>query len=137
MFKKVLVIRKSCLTGKIVWVYYGLNKKAAYVAYCRACKLEIKKQNNWEETSEKRKRRILKLLNDCLAEIPITTPLTKEQTEMARELRTIAEEDIACHREFYNHIMEERKRRTEDRKIREEMRKREHDKTKNDSISRQ
>ena len=128
MYKKVLVIRRSCLTGKIVWVYYGLNKKAAYVAYCRACKEEIKRQRNWEETSEQRKRRILKMLNDCLAEIPITTPLTQDQAAKARELRAIAKEDIACHREFYNHIMEERRRRKEDAKIRTEMRQRQQSK---------
>lgn len=127
MNKKVLIIRKSCLTGKIVWIYSGVSRKAGYVAYHRACEAEIKRTRKYAETSEQRKRRILKMLNDCLAEIPITVPLTKEQTEAARELRSIAKEDIACHREFYEHIIEERRRRKEDKTIREKMKERSRD----------
>lgn len=119
---KILVVRKSCLTGKVVWLYWGSSQGAARWAYHHACEEEIKRVNNWGERAEARRRNILKLLDECLSYIPITEALTPEQAEAARRLRNLSKEDIACHREFYEHIMEERRRREEDREIRKKMR---------------
>ena len=121
----VLVIRKSCLTGKVVWIYWGPTRKAANVAYHRACKEELKRINHWKERADIRRRNILNILNECLADIPVTEALTPEQAEAARQLRNLSKEDIACHREFYEHIIEEQRRRAEDKKIRQQMRERE------------
>lgn len=117
----VLVIRKSCLTDKVVWIYWGPTRRSANVAYHRACKKEIKRVNNWGQRAEQRRREILNVLNECLADIPITEALTPQQAESARQLRNLSKEDIACHREFYEHIMEERRRREEDKRIRRQM----------------
>ena len=120
----VIVIRRSCLTGKVVWLYRGPSKSAAHVAYHRACKAEIQRVRHWGETAAKRRSNIMRLLNECLDEIPITATLTPQQIEWSRMLRSISKEDIACHREFYDHIIEERRRRDEANKIRQQMRER-------------
>lgn len=64
------------------------------------------------------------LLSECLAETPITSALTPLQIAASKQLRAISKEDIACHKEFYEHIIEERRRRNEDRSIRQDMKKR-------------
>ena len=55
----------------------------------------------------------------------LTSELTPEQKQAAKELQAMAKKEPPCDREFYNHIMEERRRRKEDREIRRKMRERE------------
>ena len=119
---KLLVIRRSCLTGKVVWVYRCSSKGAARVAYHRACRNEVKRMRHWGETAAQRRANIMKVLNECLADIPLDSALSNAQKAAARRLQAISKEDIACHREFYEHIIEERRRRAEDKEIRKQMR---------------
>lgn len=116
--RPVIVIRRSCLTGKVVWVYKGPNKRAANTAYCRACKREVERVRHWGETAAERRANILRVLNDYLADIPLNAKLSPEQKAAVKKLQQLSKEDIACHREFYEHIMEERRRRREDQNIR-------------------
>lgn len=124
MPKRVIVIRKSCLTGKVVWVYKGSSRHAASTAYWRACQREVERVRHWGETAAQRRARIMQLLNECLEDLPITADMPPKQKAAVRQLLRLSKEDIACHREFYEHIMEERRRRTEDAKIRKQMRER-------------
>ncbi len=130
----VIVIRKSCLTGKVVWIYKGKNRHAARTAYYRACREEARRTRKEKETKAQRRKNILKVLEDCLDEIPITEALTPKQVEAARQMRNISNEDIGSHREFFEHIMEERRRRKQDMKIRQQMKLRNNNNNTNEKI---
>ncbi len=119
----ITIIRKSCLTGKAVWIYRGPSKNAARIAYWRACKKEIDRVKHWGNVVAQQCSNAARFLADCMAEIPINAELTPEQAEAARKLQSIAKREKECYRDFYEHIMEERRRREEDkeyyRKLRE------------------
>jgi len=121
----ITVICKSCLTGKVVWIYRGPSRGAARVAYWRACKAEIERVRNWGETVARRRESIANTLKAILGGLPKNTELTPQQAEAARQLEAIGNSDVPCYREFYDHIMEERRRRAEDQEIRRKMRLRE------------
>lgn len=118
----VLVVRKSRLTGSPVWMWYGTSKLAANKAYCCARKSEIRRVRTWAKTEEQVRRRILSIASECLADIPVTTALTRQQSDAVRRLRAIAAEAIPCDRAFYEHILAENRFRRESAKIREQMR---------------
>lgn len=120
----VTILRKSCLTGKVVWIYRGPSKNAARVAYHRACKHELERMKHWSERVARRMTNIARLLSDCMSEIPINADLTPEQKEAAKQLLKLSKENADCHREFYEHVVEERRRRKEADAIRQEMRRR-------------
>lgn len=118
-------IVRSCLTGNVVWVYRGLSENASRTAYWRACQKEIERVRNWAERVARRKDSVEAVLSSCSAGMPIDAVLTVEQREAARELQAVIRKGCDCHSEFYDHIMELRRRRQEDREIRRRMR--EHD----------
>lgn len=120
----VTVIRYSCLTGQAVWLYQGPSKQAARAAYRRACEREIKRVRLWRKMIEARKANIMHVIETCMADKPIITGMTPEQKVAAKKLLAMAKEECPCQREFYNHIMEERRRRENDRLLRERMRSR-------------
>ena len=119
------IILKSCLTGKVVWIYQGPSEGAARVAYWRACKKEIERVKNWSRTVAERRRAIGQMISDFTANIPLTAEMTDVQREALRKLQNIRKAPYPCDREFYNHIMELRRRRAEDSEIRRQMRERE------------
>jgi hypothetical protein len=121
----VTVIRRSCITGKALWIYQGPSKNAAKVAYHRAVKKEIERVKNYKKELEARKAAVLRILNNCMAALPIGTELTPRQKAAAKTLLAISNEKVPCYMEFYDHIMESRRRREEDRRIRQQMRERE------------
>ena len=122
--KAYTVIRRSCLTGEVVWIYSGPSKSAAWVAYKRACQREVERVRQWCDTVARRKKNILGILNECMAGIPMTDDLPPGKKEAARQLLALSRQNVACHRSFYDHIMEERRRKAEDREIRRKMRER-------------
>ena len=111
--RPVIVIRKSCITGKVVWMYQGPCRAAARCAYYRACKKEVARVRYWLKTVARRRENILRMLDKTLARIPINAELSSDQRAAALQLQRIAKDDYPCHREFYEHIMEERRRRRE------------------------
>lgn len=121
----VTIIKRSCLTGKAVWVYQGKSLNAARKAYWVARKKEIERVKNWPKTAEAYTAYIRNFINSLLEKIPINCELTPDQREAIRELKALEKKGIECDLEFYNHIMEERRRREEDREIRRQMRERE------------
>ncbi len=114
-------IRRSCLTGKIVWIYRGPSENAARMAYCRACKKEMVRIKQWSQTLAKRAANIAHFLSDCTAEIPITAEFTQEQTNAARLLQTLGRQQSEYHRDFYEHVMEEQRQKQEIKEIRRRM----------------
>ena len=121
---KVIVIKRSCLTGEAVWVYRGPSREAARRAYWRACKREIQRVKDWGRTAAERVAAIRKLATDCTSRLAGKV-LTPAQEEAIRQLKTIEKKLPEYHCAFYDHIMEERRRRKADSKIRQKMRERE------------
>lgn len=117
-------IRRSCLTGNAVWARRCRTKKEESQRYWRACRAEIERVRRWPETAARRKAAILDLLSRCTARLSAVAEMTPDMREAARQLVSIAEKGMPCHMEFYEHIMEERRRRKEDREIRRRMRER-------------
>jgi hypothetical protein len=120
----VTVIRRSCITGTPIWVYQGPSHSAAMRAYQRACKREIERMKTWATAAERRMADVAALVSRFTASLPEGVPMTPEQAEAARRLRAIQKAVPECHREFYDHVIEERRRRAEDREIRRRMRER-------------
>ena len=118
----VLVLRKSVLTGKIVWLCYAHNKRAANTAYCRARKAEKKLQRRWKSCVERYQKWMLNALNEWKSDLPITQELTEEQVALVRFIQVLAKEDIPCDRQFYEHIIAEERCRREDKIARENRR---------------
>jgi len=118
---QLIDIRYSCLTGRAVWIHTGPTGAALRVAYCRACSQEVERINNWHETTDGRRSNVMRLLNDCLAGMSIMEDLPQEKKAAVRALLDIAN-NRDCDRDFYDHVMEERRLREEDRKIRHQVR---------------
>ena len=111
-------MRRSCLTGKIVWIHKTTTKDAARHAYWKACKRELERVRQWSNTVAKRCSNVTRFLTDCTAEIPLTTELTPEQTAAARQLQNISKSETEYHSDFYDHIIEEQRQREETRALR-------------------
>ena len=110
---KVTMIRRSCITGKVIWIYRGKSRNAGYQAYHKAVQHELERVKHWPEYVAERRARILKFLNDRLAALPINAELTPKQKACVRQLKKIADEPQELDLDFYNHIMAERERRME------------------------
>lgn len=111
--KPVVIIRYSCLTGKAVWIYQGASHKAAKWAYWMACKKEVQRYRYWAQLVELRKQNIARFLAACTERLPLTQDMTPEQKSAARQLLKIKKRNEVCDHEFYDHIVEEAKRRSE------------------------
>lgn len=120
----VTIIRRSCLTDKVVWIYRGPSHAAARRAYYRARFKEIERVRHWAEATNRRRSNINALINSFLAELPITTVLTDEQKEILYKIRKISNQDIRCDTEFYEHIRAVERQKMNDRNIRRKMRER-------------
>ena len=118
---QLIDIRYSCLTGRAVWIHTGPTGVALRVAYCRACSQEVERISNWHETTDGRRSNVMRLLNDCLAGMSIMEDLPQEKKAAVRALLDIAN-NRALDRDFYDHVMEERRLREEDRKMRQQVR---------------
>lgn len=119
------MMRRSCLTGKVVWICRAASRNAANWAYWHACKAEIERFRHLPEKVQQRKAEILNFLSLCLQNIPITEDLTPEQKEAARQLKNLSQKNPYTNTDFFNHVIEERRLRAEDRAIRKQMRERE------------
>ena len=119
-----LYIKYSCLTGRAVWVNFSPTRKARWAAYQKACRHEIERKEHWEETQAQRREFFLKMLSDYQSNISCTAELTPKQKEAVRVLLRMANEKIPFQSEFYDDMMEERRRKAEDKEIRRQMRER-------------
>lgn len=109
----VTIIRRSCLTGNVVWIYRGPSHTAAQEAYRRACKKELERVRKWSKVAARRCANVARILTACTERMPLTADMTAEQRESARRLQAISKQEQPCHREFYDHIVEEARRRNE------------------------
>lgn len=105
------VIRRSCVNDKPVWIYMGASEDAARIAYWRACKHEVKRIKNWGKIVARRMKNISRLLTNCTAAMPMMQVMTRQQEDTIKQLQSIDKDKFVCQRDFFDHIMEERRRR--------------------------
>ena len=116
---RAVAIRKSCLTGKAVWIHSGSpSKNSEWMAYDRAKRQEMKRVKQWSDMKARRKSNIMRIFNDCMENV---SRIEGKLQTAARKLLTLSEQTISCSRDFYNHLLEERKRRSADRKFKRKM----------------
>lgn len=106
-------IVRSYITGKVVWIYSGVSGSAWRKAYRRSCKREVRRVRMWMQEVNDRRRNIGRFTAKCMESLPLTAEMTPEQREAAQELQRIRQQEYPCHRDFYEHIMEETRRRNE------------------------
>lgn len=121
---EILSIRRSCLTGNAVWINKAPSKQAVWRAYWRACKREVERVARWGETVERRKENLRHLIHELMASASSDEPSPGREAA-ARRLNKLSEENVACHKGFYDHIVEERRRRKETLEIHRQMKERE------------
>lgn len=122
---RVTVIKRSCVTGKPVWIYRGKSESHARVAYWKACKKEQTRVRWWCRRVAERANGIMALLESCLSALPDRSRMTEVQLAAEKRLRNVCKKVPECYTEFYNHINATRRRRKRDREIRRQMRERE------------
>lgn len=109
----ITVIRRSCINGLVVWIYRGPSKDAAKKAYLRACKQEVKRVKTWMQKINDVQRSISLFISSCMDSMPINANLTDTQKNAVKQLQHIRNEQRPCHMDFYNHIIEEARRKNE------------------------
>jgi hypothetical protein len=108
----ITVIRRSCLTGKAVWIYRGPSRGAAKKAYFRACKKEVERMKTIGKVVEQRIANVIHFLKECNG----GGELTPSQAQVVRQMQAAGKKEAEEPSEFYRHIMEMRRRRSERKK---------------------
>ena len=122
---KKLYMHRSILTGKVIWLCYATSPGAKRLCYYRAVKYDAKLSKLWPKMEERRMQVVHHILDECLADIPVTKQLTPVQRNAAKRLQVIAEESIPFYRVFGDHVREERRRLARFRQMMSERRERE------------
>lgn len=110
----VLIVKRSCLTGRMVWMYRGTSEEAARKAYWRACKKEVWRIRNWMKRMSRRRKRLLSVIthgDSGSASSSAFKQIPPEKRKLARAIMQLAKDEPRIDREFYDHIVEEAKRR--------------------------
>ena len=87
----ITAIGYSCVTGQAVWIYTGPTKVAVKQAYYRTVQRERKRRRQWEKVQRQRSANISRLLDECIAAMPIMGDLTPRQREAIRTLRSMTD----------------------------------------------
>ena len=106
-------VRRSCITGKIIWIYQGYTEEGARKAYQRARKKEILRVRGWKEHARKMKEDLQAFIDHMRSKIPTEGELTDVQKAALKDLKAYSKEEFPCDMGFYNHILEEAKRQNE------------------------
>lgn len=112
--KLVTIIKRSCITGKVVWIYRGVSHNAGRHAYWKACKAEIRRIRQWTTRMAARQRALMQVVglgDSSSSSSGIYEGMTPEQQAAVKEISKMSRQPPPPDREFYNHIVEESRRR--------------------------
>lgn len=110
--RKILrIIRRSCLTGHAVWVMQGRSSDTVRMHYWRACRKEIERFRKWASVVERRRSNIMRMISDMTAGLPAVGDIPPATAAALKELRRMAEREPDRDLSFYEHIVEERRRK--------------------------
>jgi len=102
-------VKRSVLTGQPVFVVAGRCRHSAQTYYCKARRSEERKLKEMETAQRNACRDIIqKLLNDCVAELPLMTDMTPKQRAAAKNLHYLAKHPILPDRGFIDHCRTEK-----------------------------
>lgn len=110
----VTIIKRSCITGKVVWIYQGVSHNAGRHAYWKACKAEIRRIRQWTARMAARQRALMQVVglgDSSSSSSDIYEGMTPEQQAAVKEISKMSHQPPPPDREFYNHIVEESRRR--------------------------
>jgi hypothetical protein len=100
-------------------------------AYQRAVKHEIEYVKNYADRAARRMNAFATFLASFIKDIGALTP---QQREAVAKIQAEQQADTVCQSEFYDHIMEQRRRRAADAEIRRQMRERDKKKSNRDYV---
>ena len=112
--KKLLILKHSCLTGRVVWAYRCDTEEAARRAYYRACKKEVRRIRQWSAKMAERKRKramIFNGSNSSSSGINVNKYKDPAVRRLARQMCKLIKDQPPKDTTFYDHIVEEAKRR--------------------------
>lgn len=114
--RMMMVLHRSALTGKVVWMHHDMTYDARYKAYKRACMREINRMRQWTALVNRRRRNVTRLLSELTSHLPILGDIPKEQREAAKVITQLADKGLEKQSDFYEHIREEKRQRENARK---------------------
>lgn len=114
--KKNTYVKRSCIDGKIVWLYRGASSNGMNLAYWRTMREEVKRVRLWGMRMAERRHILMSLIPGCGNTSSINVLLhnksfTKEQRLAIRAIDRLIRDVSPQGSEFYNHILEEARRR--------------------------
>lgn len=111
----ITFVKRSCITGNIVWVYRGKSQEGARKAYWRACKREVRRVRQWMSKMSERKHRLMQILaggdSSSSYSAYIRDSMSSEQHKAVHEIAQMCKTQPPKYGEFYDHIIEEARRR--------------------------
>ena len=120
--RQILVLRRSCLTGKVVWLCRAKNRPAANNAYYRAKQAELLLSEKWDSLVDAWRAWLTQVLRAFLDRMAVTDQMADTQVAAARRIQALAREDIPRDTQFLEHIQAEHRFRYEDRIARQNRR---------------
>lgn len=112
--KKITIVKRSCINGKIVWVYHGVSQGAAHFAYWQACKKEVRRVRQWKNKMKERRRKLTHILtggNSSSVSSSVMRTLSDRQRKAAYEMLRLCNKQPVQTGDFYDHIIEEARQR--------------------------
>lgn len=117
--KKKLFVKRSCLTGKIVWAKYCATPRGAQDAYQRACRKEVRRYRDYSLTMKRRRQKLFSVIgitdsssaSSSVSSLASRSGLTPKQRAAIREIQALDRDRPPQGGEFYDHIIEEARRR--------------------------
>lgn len=117
--KMTTFIKRSCTTGKVVWIYRAPTKGAARVAYMRTKRRENTRVRWWKNRIARRAKVIRDYLQRLIDTLPLLGDITQEQRQAIRDIQHLADNPPPCDTGLYNHLQAVRRRRKRDRDFKE------------------
>lgn len=115
MKQKKLFVKRSCLTGEIVWCKFCASEGAARIAYWRACKNEVRRVRHYAQRMKERRRKLLLVIgwsdSSSASSVGIREGMTPNQRKAVREIAKLDKDRPPQSGDFYEHIKEEARRR--------------------------
>lgn len=110
--KNFIVCVRSVVTGRIVWMWKGISKRATQKAYERACRSEEGRVRKWNKSVRRRHDNIRQFLNDLMSAKNPSEAMVKEAVAAVRSIEAMAETKSVCDKDFISHVRTMRDRRT-------------------------
>lgn len=117
----ITIVKRSCTTGRAVWIYNGPTPESMRVAYRHAKRMENSRVRWWRNRIMRRARHIRIFIGHLMDAFSYTGVMPNEQQRAIHQLQILADNPPPCDTGFYNHLRREQKRQKKDREERLEV----------------